>query len=1432
MNQIKKIIVSVIIGIIAWIGFYTTANAYYVGQSLNVPYTTYRDDGNIYCVEHGQKLKSNNDYTIISNIKIKGNQSTDHTGFVQNSWYNAKLAYILSGDNGSVKSAGPVANSIWNNMYTWMSQVGQHHAGLYLGFASTKAGSASPLDAESDNYANSLKSTTDKITDNTNKDKIKVSSYKKGDKFYIRVGPFNWTFPGNLKNVTVNDQDNKAISGVLYSSFNGNNESWYGANEIESGKDFYVSLPWNTNITKISSITAESSMNVKTVNLWFLEAKAGYKQNLIIREPSEEPLDISNSFEYNKSIRMNITIDKVNSKNESIKLGGVGFYIQHKETGKYVRKDSKGNISYVNYVDYTKEENKNKKGQTEFITKSTGKNKGKIVIKGLLPGTYIAHETKNPNYGYEIEDNMEINIGPNKNNTWKIPNTQKYVKLSGYVWEDISYLKKEKNTTNGLYKDDKDDKGNLIDVNDRLFDGITVRLKEKETGEIAKNKDGQLMETKTSALNRYQGNNGHGEYLFVDVLKDNLADYYIEFEYDGLTYTSVTPTITKESGSKAAEKANEEKDKSEFSRKELSREEFNDNFRSIEGKNRSTGFTRDDEGNVVHDNLMYQINEEKHTAEFINNAQYTATKDFITLTPKGKFFSITAQTTDAKFSLKTEYDRLGEGTEEIKYINLGLYERGKPDIALDQDIENVRLTINGYEHTYLYKNRFLNAGEYGDGFNVGVKFGFENRYNTITYSRPVYKSDIDYINEADRSKELKAYITYEIKMRNETSASSLSAQVNSLVDYFDSNYEIVNVGTKLDEKTGNPNGDIAHLEKERLVGNVSVSEYNNNGYKKAIITNNTRIAQGTTESIYVQFALNKKAIEEVLGSGENLQNITEVNSYSTYDKNGKIYAGIDTDSNPGNTVPGENNTYEDDTCRAPGLKLELAAERQITGKVFEDDVKGNADDIMTGKVRQGNGIYDEDEGKKEKGIGGVKVTLTEHKQNGEVGKVYTTTTDDKEDSKGEFTIANYIPGEYTLTYTWGDENYTVQDYKATIYDSTREQDNKNWHKEKEDTRKNDAMDNYSTPQEAPEGSRLQIDEEIKEVTHNQAKITRTKMDATTPIMGMGIEKSDDADADDKKGTTPSLTTITDGDIFVPEDYVVKNIDFGIVERAKQEMTLNKRVGTLKATLANGNVIVDLQIDENGKVTGEQNSITYMKPDPNITPSNGFIRLELDNELIQGTTLEVGYVITATNNSELDYLSDKFYHYGIIDGKAITMTPTSIIDYLDKDWAFNEKNNPGWKIKTQEDLKTEDLVSTEVIGSDIGDKWILYTEALASKTLEPAMKDDKGIITNKDKSQAYVELNVSKVLTTTDEISLDNETEIVKINRPGGRKPEPIPGNYVPGKGIHEVDDSMAETTIVTPATGENQNYIIPIMIGTTALLILGAGVVIIKKKVL
>ena len=145
---------------------------------------------------------------------------------------------------------------------------------------------------------------------------------------------------------------------------------------------------------------------------------------------------------------------------------------------------------------------------------------------------------------------------------------------------------------------------------------------------------------------------------------------------------------------------------------------------------------------------------------------------------------------------------------------------------------------------------------------------------------------------------------------------------------------------------------------------------------------------------------------------------------------------------------------------------------------------------------------------------------------------------------------------------------------------------------------------------------------------------------------------------------------------------------------------------------------------------------------------------------------------------------------------------------------------GWEVKQIGEI--EDIVSAEVFkneGTTVREKTILYTNKLA-KPIEPGKINS-------------ITLNVSKKLTTTDEISLGNETEITKIERPGGSVPsKQKPGNYIPGKGKKEVDDSIAETVIVTPSTGDNKSIIIPISIGVVALVILATGVVLIKKKVI
>ena len=1310
MSKIKKLAV---------LCFMILLGSFVITNSVNAEskYFSYADlcyNETLLCTQHHQSMHGST-YKLVTEINITGNKSTGNDATVE-SWHNAKLASILSHRRGQgnygvndVENL-PVQNAIWNYLGTWRSEVGYKH-GIKQDFVNNSKGNFNTsIETEAEEYANNYKNgNLTQITDKTDKSKIKVTQYTEGNEQYLRVGPFKYEFPEKLSEINViTDKNSKMEIKCFEKRINDNQYSKYSnINQIKSGNEFYISVKMPTDGTsQIKQITVKGKANVKHVTIKFWESSSMSEQNLLQYNYKEEEIDINQTFDYDIRILGNLKVIKVNKDNTKVKLQGVGFYIQNKDTKKWVKVENKT----VYYID-------NKDQATEFITDKNGE----ITIENLVVGTYVAYETKNPNYGYEIiSEGQEKSITVDKTEELQIPNPQKYIKLSGYVWVDEDYVEDKESKRNHLYKD------NDYDSNDILLDGITVRLIDKTTGNVVK-------EAKTS--------NG-GKYLFTDVLVDDLEKYYIEFEYDGLTYTNVIPHIDRDNGSKAAENSSV-------------RDEFNKGFSVIEGSIESNkGITKDSAGNPKYD-LNYNIDKNKHTSTLNNTGLYP----------------ITANTNETGYVIK---DHFTPGQEEIKYINLGLYEREQPDIALVKDLYNVNVAINGYNHIYEYANRFNNQGEYGDGFNVGVKFG--NKYGNMSYTRAIYEADKEYTS-SDKSKELKVYVTYKISMKNES--SNLQVQVNNIVDYYDSNYTLIKTGTGIDEK-GNVTGDISN----------SGSQSYNDKYQKVIINTNSKIEHNKSADVYVQFELNRDAVLKILNDKENLDNVVEINSYSVFDTDGKVYAGIDTDSNPGNAVPGDTTTYEDDTDSAPGLKLVVSDKaREMTGKVFLDST---SNELKTGEVRQGDGMYTDGE----KGIKDVKVTL---KENIERGKVYEATTDEN----GDFYISGYIPGDYTLTYTWGDKEYIVQNYKGTVYDKNRYDanvTNKEWYKTDVDTRYTDAIDNYNT--------REKIDDEIAEVT-NKTATTIDKMDSTTPTMGISVEYT----------TTTTIEPTTDK--FKSPDFKIENIDFGIVERARQDLALRKRVNTFKVTLANGQVIADMTIDEKGNITGERNHVTYMGPSSTTTPKNGLVKLELDNELIQGATVEVEYEIKVTNNSELDYVSEDFYKYGIKSGNEVTITPTSIIDYLDKNWGFEAEKNKEWTVKSLDEIKN--IVAKEVYeneDSTIADKTILYTESLKGQKLKPT-------------ESATVNLNVSKVLSNSDEISLDNESEITELTKDGGSKLISTPGNYIPGQEeTKESDESIAETVIVTPSTGANLEFIVPIMIGVIALVILGAGVVIIKKKTL
>ena len=1318
MSKVKKLLICIFAVVLSILAFANVANAAYsVGDKVKINYTDYINDDNLFCVEHHQSLRNNKvTYKVISEVKIEGNVSTDYKGKSITHWSNAKLGYILSStDNGSSKSSSPVQNAVWNYMYTWMKNVGQYHNGLYLGFVNNVNGKDTTLEDEASDYANEIENI--ELTDNTNKNALSVQS----DGNYIKIGPFNWSFSGKLETIVVNDQNGNAVRGITFSKYAGTTANTISVGDIQSGKDFYISIPISSGLSRITTISASGSVEVKGVTIWFLESQSGARyQNLIAREPYKTPYDYETEFDYNIDLLGGLKVIKVNEDNHEIRLQGVGFKIQNKQSGLYVHQDANGNITYV-------AENQ----ATEFVTDANGE----ILIENLIVGTYVAYETQNPNYGYEIiSEGVEHTVVVDKTEDFVIGNKQIYVKLSGYVWVDKQSGKQSQR--NSLYRDD------LNDDADELLEDVIVRLIDRTTGET-------IASTTTKEIDL--GDDIIRYYLFEDVLIENLDNYYIEFEYDGLTYSNVTPHLYDENGndlpngSKAAENPED-------------RDTFNKGFSTIEGESETTGVALDENGNVAH-TLTYRKDVEQHTSTLINEGL-----------PVGQY-PITANTDETGYSINNNFEY---GMEEIPYINLGLYIREQPDLAVIKDMQNVRLAINGYQHIYEYGKRFENLaaqeadGDYSDtAFNVGVKFASE--YLDNSYTRAIYRADYEYENEEDRSRELKVYITYRIAVMNES--SSLITQVNNLVDYFDRRYTIVAIGTGINQEG-------------IITGNIDYSEEDYNAeYKQATIYTNSRIESGKTNEFYMQFELSREAVLEILNGRETLDNVVEITSYSTFDGNGSVYAGVDVDSNPGNARPSYLNTYEDDTDQSPSLQLEVADARELTGKVFLDET---SDTLMTGQIRQGSGQYEEGE----TGIPNVAVSLTE---NTGTGFVYTATTDEN----GDFYISDFIPGDYTLTYTWGDETYTVQHYKGTVYNKDRydaNMANKEWYKEDVSTRWTDAVDDYDT--------RLAIDAELNEIT-NTMQTTINKMDSTTPTMGIGVEYD-------------TTYTASYGDRYV---YRIENVDFGIVERARQELALNKRVQSMKVTLANGSTLVDFEITEDGNLEGQATNVIYLPPSPNSIPTNGLIRLELDSELMQGSTLEVGYEITVTNSSELEYMSENYYKYGMIEGDVVTITPSVIVDYLDVDWSFDQTNNPDWEKIQQDDSRI--TLAEEVINSDsIGNRTLLYTEALAGYDLQPTQT-------------ATVMLDVSKLLSSSDNIELDNETEINKMDKPGGANLTFIPGNYIPGTGpAVEADDDMAETVIITPNTGENLNYIIPIVVVATAFVIIGVGIIFIKKKVL
>ncbi len=947
------------------------------------------------------------------------------------------------------------------------------------------------------------------IESNINTDNIQKEVYQ--DWYsgieYIKVGPINLSYYGTYTGASVEDQNGNTIS-VKYGVYEGNELKLYDDINYASisNQDFYIMVDTSQNVSTIkfkATVSADKTNIEAEINVMQDEQGKGM-QNWIAVEGRETTTSTEANIEIGPiEILGDLKINKIDIDSKK-PLGKVGFKLYYKNTNQYVESANGDRVAtYTNDINRAQ----------EFFTDSNGQ----LEVKKLKMGEYIIYETKNPNQGYEhitVPVNVQdIQINKPKNEV-TIGNKRKYVDLSGIVWEDIGdgkqtyrnnlygvnvqdiQINKPKNEVtignkrkyvdlSGIVWEDIGDgkqtyRNNLYGQEDQLIEGMTVQLLE----------DGnEVMKTTTDKS---------GKYLFKDVEIDKLSSYYISFTYNGMSYECVPKNLSDINGSKATE--GEE------------REKFNNRFAEI--KNGEAIGTNGEKTPIE-----YKKNDKKYESKIdLGKPEINGKKPYYGVYDKYTIRSNTYNAYNGYLdAIKTPEEIRKNDIKEITNISLGIFLREQPNASLIKDLNNVKVSIKGQTHTYNYRERFNNAKAYTEGKelkDLEPQVKFQGKYSEMTYSRPIYASDIVY----EGTDELTVKAIYEIGIINKT--TNLKMKISEIHDYFDSKYELKAIGTKID-KNGYVIDDAAIKRKE-----IS----NQNNYKCIQISTNIIVEPQKEEKVYVELEVSRDKIVEILDGNKNikLDNIAEIGRYGTLDSEGKIYAGIDENSEPGNTNPSDPKTYEDDTDKAPGLSLILQKNaRKVTGKVFVDNTETPNDPttIMTGEERKGNGQYDNGE----KGIKEVEVKLVYADNPNEVAKIYDenskTLTKDaivKTNSAGEFEISGFIPEKYELKYIWGDKEYKVQEYKGTVINESiwnKNEQNNEWYKTTE-PRYSDAVDNYETREKIDNQTKKIINantetinnyiEGSKLILENGTKETIiTKMDSKTQDFKVNIEYSNE-----------------------------------------------------------------------------------------------------------------------------------------------------------------------------------------------------------------------------------------------------------------------------------------------------------------------------------
>ena len=609
-------------------------------------------------------------------------------------------------------------------------------------------------------------------------------------------------------------------------------------------------------------------------------------------------------------------------------------------------------------------------------------------------------------------------------------------------------------------------------------------------------------------------------------------------------------------------------------------------------------------------------------------------------------------------------------------IHFGLQQR-ELDLCLVNDVYQAEVSINGKTTIYTCDDIVNGNGanetteSTGTGTRDGSSTGREDgtgkttKGDNVSYSNnnkyelKLYKSDFEYRDSeasgasTGRTSNLRVVVTYEVELVNQNIVnlynSNEEATVYEIKEYFDTNYNLVSA------KYGNTNLQIT------AGTNITI---NGKTYKTATISKAdnsaiTGIKAGEGKIIYLQFevitptsnggsASGRRGAsgKDSTGAGKENENVIinlgEYANIAEITKYGTNCGLVDKDSAPGNFE--SNFGYEDDTDRAMGLVISVPEGdnervRTISGNVWEDAKNQTGRD---GKYKYGNGT--KQVGEQE--IQGIKVELFRLQGTGET-KIAETITD----VNGNYIFQDFIPGDYIVKFTYGDETYKAESYKSgTVKEehyNIEVTQNGNWYYNSIYTMKDvDSHGNVINKNKAIDNAqeRLKLIAEYSYVDKDTYLTldggingnSIQQMNANTPKIFIAVDVNE---FDDVDGTTN-----------VEWDEVsnlsLQGVNFCIEKRPETKITLEEHIKRLSLKGNDGVAIIQAQIDNednlfngvaiNEHITGVKNGLRTTRTTRN---SMGTWEIRTDiSELVQGAEIETEIVYQIRNESEVDYLS--------------------------------------------------------------------------------------------------------------------------------------------------------------------------------------------------